>query len=51
MVKDKVRMYQAQRRELPEMVVVKLVELEEKVRFILLQFGSMFTNKLQGKGT
>jgi len=51
MIKDKVRMFQAQRRELPEMVVVKLAELEEKVHFFLTQFGSVFTNKLQGKGT
>jgi len=35
MIKDKVRMYQAQRRELPEMVVVKLAEIEEKVHFFL----------------
>ena len=33
MIKDKVRMHQLQRHELPEKVVVKLAELEEKVHF------------------
>jgi DNA replication licensing factor MCM2 len=53
MVKDKARMYQVQRHELPEKVVVKLAELEEKVHLSLHSRSMVYVHEQtsSGKGT
>ena len=51
MIKDKVRMHQIQRHELPEKVVVKLADLEEKVQFFSSTIWIYVHDQTSGKGT